>query len=259
MDSLELTTIDAWIAPCALMLPRLFGVFAVVPFLAGGAISNPIRGGVIFVLAMFLSPLADAVNPSGFGGWILISSKEAFIGVMLGLGFGMFIWALQSVGDLIDFQTGSANATFFDPIGGHEGGPTGRFLGWVAIATFISVGGLLAMLQVIIDSYRLWPVGSFYPDMGKVLEQFAIRQGDTLFEWIVKLGAPAVVALLLVELGIGLVGRFVPQLNVFAFSQPVKGVVATLMLLLFMYSLYDWVLAFLRPENGALRFLKDSL
>jgi type III secretion protein T len=217
------------------------------------------RNGLVLMLAIFMSPVAGDMPAMAIGTWLLIAAKEALIGLLLGLGFGIFIWAIQSVGDLIDFQTGSANAPFFDPVGGHEGGPTGQFLGWVVITLFMSVGGMLAMVGVIVDSFRIWPVASFFPNVGAVLEQFAVRQGDTLFLWTVKLAAPVILVLLLVELGIGLIGRVAPQLNVFVFSQPLKSLLANLMILLFLYFIYESLQEFLRPENGVLDFLRSTL
>jgi len=211
------------------------------------------------MLAIFISPIAGDLPSLTLVSWAAIAAKEAFIGVLLGLGFGIFIWAIQSVGDLIDFQTGSANAPFFDPVGGHEGGPTGGFLTRVVITLFVSSGGLLAMVGVIVDSFRIWPVGSFYPHVGEVIEQFAVQQGDTLFLWTVKLAAPVILVLLLVEVGMGLIGRAAPQLNVFVFTQPLKSLLANSMLLLFLYFLYDSLLEFLRPENGVLDFLRATL
>ena len=142
---------------------------------------------------------------------------------------------------------------------GHENGPTGEFLGWMVITLFVSAGGLLAMLGVVVDSYRLWPVASFFPNLGLVIEQFAIRQGDTLFLWIVKLASPVIFVLLLVELGMGLVSRVAPQLNVFVFAQPLKSLLAHLMMLLFLFFVYESLQDFLRPENGVLDFLRSTL
>jgi type III secretion protein T len=189
----------------------------------------------------------------------LIAAKEALIGVLIGLGFGVFIWAIQSAGDLIDFQTGAGNAAFFDPAAGHEGGPTGNFLGWLVITLFVSAGGLLVLIGVLIDSYRIWPVASFFPKIGAVIEQFAVRQGDSLFLWIVKLSAPVIFVLLLVDLGMGLVARIAPQLNVFVFAQPLKSLLATLMMLLFLFFLYDSLQIFLRVDNSVLNFLRSTL
>jgi type III secretion protein T len=129
----------------------------------------------------------------------------------------------------------------------------------LAITLFVAAGGLLAMLGVVVDSYRLWPLGSFLPDVGRVLEEFAIRQGDTLFLWIVKLAAPVLLVLVLVELGMGLVNRAAPQLNVFVFSQPLKSLLATLMLTLFLFFVYDSLVEFLRPSNGVIEFLRHAL
>ena len=179
MGSIEVANLEKFFTAVALTLPRLFAIFAVVPFLSGGMITGVVRNGLLLMLAMFMSPVAGEMPQASIGTWILIAGKEALIGLMLGLGFGIFIWAIQSVGDLIDFQTGSSNASFFDPVAGHENGPTAEFLGWMVITLFISAGGLLAMLGVVVDSYRLWPVASFFPNLGVVLEQFAIRQGDT--------------------------------------------------------------------------------
>ena len=121
------------------------------------------------------------------------------------------------------------------------------------------VASTLVFAVVIVDSYRLWPVGSFFPNVGAVLEQFAIRQGDTLFLWIVKLASPVIFVLLLVELGMGLVGRVAPQLNVFVISQPLKSLLAHLMMLLFVFFVYESLQEFLRPENGVLDFLRATL
>jgi type III secretion protein T len=259
METLELSAFEGFFMPVVMTLPRLAAIFAVVPFLSGQMITGVVRGGLLLMLAIYLSPVAGEMPPLSFGLLLLIASKEALIGLLLGLGFGVFIWAAQSVGDLIDFQTGSGNAAFFDPAAGHQNGPTGEFLGWLVIALFVAAGGLLAMLGVIADSYRLWPVASFFPDVGKLLEMFAVRQGDTLFLWIVKLASPVILVLLLVELGIGLVGRVAPQLNVFFVSQPLKSVLAALMLLLFLFFVYESLREFLRPENGVLEFLRRAL
>jgi type III secretion protein T len=257
--STEFAAVEALLGPVMLTLPRLVAMFMVVPFFSGRFINGPVRGGLLFTIALFMSPVAGAMPDLSPALWLLITLKETLIGLLLGLGFGIFIWAVQSAGDLIDFQTGSGNARFFEPAAGHEGGPTGSFLSWLVIALFVSAGGLAALLGVVVDSYRVWPVISFMPNLDRVLEEFVVRQGDTLFLWIVKLVSPVVMVLLLVELGMGLVGRMAPQLNVFVFSQPLKSLLAHMMILLFLFFLYDSLQVFLRPENGVLDFLRHTL
>ncbi len=243
----------------ALTLPRLLAIFSVVPFFSGRVLTGTVRNGFLLMLALFMAPMMGEVPDLTLAGWLLIAVKEGVIGLLLGLGFGIFIWAIQSVGDLIDFQTGSSNAAFFDPTGGHENGPTGDFLGWLVITLFVSAGGLRALVGVTVDSYRLWPVVQFMPSFGAVLEEFAVRQGDTLFLWIVKLGAPVILVLLIVELGLGLIGRLAPQLNIFSMAQPIKRLLSGLMMLLFLFFVYESLQEFLRPSNGVLEFLRLAL
>ena len=259
MQNFAIGSVENVFLSVVLTMPRLISIFAVAPFLSGKLIPATARNGLFILLALFMSPVVGDMPPMSMFATLMIIAKEALIGALLGLGFGIFIWAIQSVGDLIDFQTGSANAAFFDPVAGHEGGPTSGFLGWLAITLFVAAGGLLAMIGVIVDSYRLWPVASFFPNIGQVLEQFAVRQGDTLFLWIVKLSAPVLLVLVLVELGMGLISRVAPQLNVFVFAQPLKSLLATLMMMLFLVFVYESLQEFLQPSNGVLEFLRHAL
>lgn len=256
---LDLAPVEALVYPTLQAMPRIAAVFAVLPFMSGTMLAGAARGGIVLVLAAYLGPAAGPVPGGGIAAWILIAGKEALIGLLLGLGFGVPIWAVQSMGDLIDVQTGSSNADFFDPVGGHEGGRTGEFLGWLVGSLFVVGGGLLALVGALHDSFRLWPAASFSPRLGEVLQAFVIQQGDNLFAWTLKLAMPVVMVLLLAELGIGLVGRISPQLNVFVFAQPIKYLLAVLMLVLLLYTLYQSLLGFLIPENPVLRFLRTAL
>lgn len=243
----------------AMTLPRLYAVFMVVPFLSGRMLTGAVRHALVFMLAAFMSPAIGELPPLDIGVVLTLVAKEALIGFMLGVGFSVFLWAIESVGDLIDFQTGSGNAAYFDPVAGHERGPTAQFLSWTVVTVFISAGGLLAMMGTVLDSYRLWPVGQWLPHLSDVLERFVVHEGDKLFTWIVKLAAPVLVVLLLVELGIGLINRFVPQLDVFTFTQPIKNLLAVFMQLLFLFFIYESLQEFMRPGNGALDYLNGLL
>jgi type III secretion protein T len=260
MASLELAALESVASMVSLTAPRLVALFAVLPFFSGSMLPGMARNGLVLMLALFMAPLAGAESaPASLALWLAIAAKEALIGTLLGMSLGIFVWALQGVGELIDFQTGSGNAAMFDPVAGHQIGPTAQFLGWLVMILFISSGGLLALVGVIVDSYRLWPVASFFPKTGLVLEQFVVRQGDTLFQWTVKLAAPVICVLVLVEVGMGLISRVAPQLNVFVLAQPLKSLLAHLMLLLCLYLVYASLQDFLRPDNGVIDFLRAAL
>lgn len=256
----DLSNFESLFVPILVTMPRILATFAVVPMFSGRVMTGFIRHSFVVMLAMFFAPVVGENVPQLHALTMLtIVAKEILIGLMLGLAFGLFLWAIQAVGDIIDFQTGAANATFFDPVTGHEGGPTGSFLSKLLITLFISIGGLLMMLGILVESYKIWPITSFMPHIDAIIEQFVIRQGDTLFTWIIKLGAPVVLVLLLTDFGLGLVSRFAPQLNVFVFAQPLKGFLATLMMILFLTFVFDLMQTFMQPGNDVLSFLKAML
>lgn len=257
---IDLAAIESLFLQVMMTTPRLMIIFWVVPFFSGQMLSGFVRSAIVVMLAVFFSPMAGEALPTmALVTWLVVIFKEVLIGLMLGLAFGLFIWSIQSVGDLIDFQTGSANAAFFDPVSEHEGGPTSSFLTQLAVTLFIAAGGLLTMLAIVVESYQIWPLTSFLPRLDAVLEQFVVRQGDTLFSWIVRLATPVILVLLLAELGLGLVGRFVPQLNIFVLSQPLKSLLATLMMILFLMFVFESLQGFLQPGNDVLAFLRAML
>lgn len=251
--------LGAFFQSIVLALPRLLALFIIAPFFAGSVVTGIVRNGVVLVLALFVSPMtAGVAPPESLAHWIGIVLQEGVVGLLLGLGVGIFIWALQSVGDLIDFQTGSGSASFYDPTAGHENGPTGELLGWLGITLFMAGGGMVALATLVIESYRLWPVGQMLPHWGRLMHVFAVREGDTLFGWVVRLAAPVIAMLVLAEIGLGLLNRAAPKLNVTSFAQPLKSVLAVLMLLLALTFFHQALMDFLRVDHGLMQFLRSA-
>ncbi|GAA0798992.1 type III secretion system export apparatus subunit SctT [Cupriavidus gilardii] len=245
------------VMPILMVMPRLLTAFTVVPFLSHQSIPGVARNGIVLAIALFVSPGARVDIDAVAGGlWLLLILKEAFIGLLLGMAFGLFFVALQMIGELIDFQTGSGNATFFDPVTQQEDGPMENLLSHLGIALFASFGGLFAMTGVIVESFAFWPVMSFGPDVSLSSFQFANIYAGTMFSWVVKLAAPILLLLVIVELGFALIARFVPQFDVFQFAQPVKITVAFLMLVLMLSVMVDTLQGFLRPDNALIDLLR---
>lgn len=131
-----------------------------------------------------------------------------------------------------------------------------NLLSHLGIALFASFGGLFAMTGVIVESFAFWPVMSFGPDVSLSSFQFANIYAGTMFSWVVKLAAPILLLLVIVELGFALIARFVPQFDVFQFAQPVKITVAFLMLVLMLSVMVDTLQGFLRPDNALIDLLR---
>lgn len=250
----------AFFAPILLGLPRVGAAIIVAPLFPTSLFPTMLRGAVVVALSLYLYPhLAANIPPMmSLLEWIGLVGKEVLIGALLGFAAGTLIWAFETAGALLDFQVGFSNSQYFDPFGGHEAGPMSQF--WVRLGTvlFIAAGGLQVLAALLFESFRLWPVTSFYPSLSH-FEDFASGSIRTFMDLVVRLAAPAVLLLALIDFGFGLVSRVVPQLNVFFFTMPIKGALSAVMLALYLSYVSDIVATQLSDLGTSLQHLQPVL
>jgi type III secretion protein T len=110
-------------------------------------------------------------------------------------------------------------------------------------------------VTLLFESFRLWPIGELYPDVGAQLLMLGATSFGSLAELTVRLAAPIILLLVLVDLGFGLVNRVVPQLNVFFFTMPIKGALVALMIALYLSYLFDIAAGQVEHLSGFLKRL----
>jgi type III secretion protein T len=93
---------------------------------------------------------------------------------------------------------------------------------------------------VLFASYAAWPVVSFWPQVADPkFALFFLRQVDLIMYYTVLLAAPVVMLTFLTDLGLGLINRFAPQLNVFFLAMPIKSGLAIFVLVIYFTTLMD--------------------
>ncbi|MES2888915.1 MAG: type III secretion system export apparatus subunit SctT [Pseudomonadota bacterium] len=228
--------------PVLMGLPRIGAALLVLPLMPNAVVPRLVRAGVAMVFVLSAYPmLAQSVAGLNWDAaqWMAFVLKEGFIGAMIGYAMGMLLWALGAVGAIIDTQAGYNNAQIFDPFGGHTQGPLSILLTQFGVFLFMCFGGLQVFLQLLYESLQLWPVNAFTPSLGPVFRDLAIQSSTSLLELATRLSAPVIGALLVVELGVGLLNKLAPQLNTYFFAMPLKGLAAMLVLVLMMSHLLD--------------------
>ncbi len=248
-------------APTLAAVPRIGAAVTVAPLFPTSLFPMLLRSAICVALSLCLYPHMAAHMPADMSPllWLALIAKEVLIGALLGVAVGAFVWVFESVGAVIDYQIGFSNAEVFDPFGGHDTGLLGRFMTRLGVVLFLVGGGLQTFASLLFESFHLWPVASFYPSLTERLADFAGGSVRTLTELTVRLAAPAVLLLALVDLGFGLVGRVVPQLNVFFFTMPLKGALAALMFALYLSYLADVVAGQMSGLPGWLERLQPAL
>ena len=113
---------------------------------------------------------------------------------------------------------------------------------------------------LLFESYRLWPVFQWWPPLGPDAALVALRMLDQYMLLSVLLASPVILVMFLSEVGLALMSRFVPQLQVFFLAMPIKSALAMLMFALYAVVLFDHVEVVIRENtDGALSTLHQML
>jgi type III secretion protein T len=214
--------------------PRLMGLHLAMPSFSDGAIPAQVRAGLTISLGLFVMPLilAQAQPPQSMLGFFALGAKELFLGFAFGFPFALFNWAAQSAGDLISFGSGASMSAFFDPVAHEEITPMGNLLKRYAEAIFFITGAYTLLLGALFESYRIWPVGSFYPVLDQGGIDLFVSAFGHFFGSAIMLAFPALTVMFMITFSLALISRYVPQLNVFFLSMPLQCLAACLMLAL---------------------------
>jgi flagellar biosynthetic protein FliR len=209
-----------------LILIRISIVLFMFPILGSGIWPNLLKAGLALMISIVLFPVVQP-DPTLFpetvlGGARLILS-ELVLGLIIGLTVRLFFTAVQLAGQLVGFQMGFAIANVLDPEWGLQGPILAQMGYWVASLIFILLNGHHVLLSTLAESFAVVKVGSLGLNDGLFHKMLEVS-GD-MFTMAVKLGAPAIAALLMTSAAFGILARVVPQMNILIAAFPVKIVV----------------------------------
>ena len=218
--------------------PRAMALLVVFPLMPGNSMF--LRTGMALTLVLFCFPiLAPAVinAPDDGLAWAVFTFKEIVLGSVLGWSYAVIIWAMEYAGTLLDSQTGTANASIFDPLSNQETALISLFFKQFSLFIFITAGGVTAMLESYAVSLVAWPVTLSLPFDAAALAKFFTAGGANIQSMAMSLGLPILSLLFFIDITLGLMNRSIPQLNAFTLASPVKFA-ASLVALSMMATMY---------------------
>lgn len=258
MDDVVLAPLRGTLLTVVLCLTRMTAASLLVPFLGGQAIQVPVRVSILASIGLVLYPMIEPTVPHELAPPFVLAGlflKEAMLGLLLGFLAAKMFWVALGIGTVVDNQRGSTIAESIDPSSHEQVSPTGQFLQQALIAVFYSTGGFLIFLTAMFESYSAWPVFTFYPTLHQSFPEFFLGQLDDITRLTVVLGSPLLITLFISEMGLGLINRFAPQLNVFFLAMPVKSLVAFIVMVFYLPFLVDYF----SKETGTADHLLDWL
>jgi flagellar biosynthetic protein FliR len=228
---IDISFLPSLAATFMLVFARVGTMVMILPGLGEMSVSRRVRLSIALVLAAVLLPLhrnAYQVDLRSFGPLIAMLGQEIFIGAVLGLTARLMISALHVAGFVIAQQLGLGFVTAVDPTQGQQGLLVGNFLTVLGITLVFAADLHHLVIAALNDSYALFRPGEL-PLLGDVAA-LTTQTIATAFRIGIQLAAPFLVFGILFNLGLGVLSRLMPQMQVFFVGLPLSILLGLLML-----------------------------
>ena len=202
---------------------RVSLIVFLLPFYGGESIPVQVKGAACIVLSIAVWPhlsFDGAYFPAHPFGIALLLGTELLLGLMLGLCVHFVFAGIQTGGQMLGFQMGFTMIQVADPLSGQQISITSHLLYMVSMVIFLSLDGHLVLLRALTATFTLIPPGEFFFRPPVFMEVF--RLSGEMFILCIKIAAPVLAALFLIELALALMARAAPQMNLLMVGMPLK-------------------------------------
>ena len=221
MISLTTAEINAWIVAFFFPLARILALVTTAPPFNNPGLNTQARLilglAIAFALAPALPP-SVAIDPAS-GPGLLLLALQVLIGLTMGFAMRLVFSAIDLAGTMISNQMGLGFATAYDPQSAAQTAVISEFLGMLALLVFLAINGHLMVIATLGESFALLPISADVIADASWLN--IANAGGVIFSSGVLLSLPVVVALLIANIALGVLGRVAPQLNLMAIGFPI--------------------------------------
>ena len=249
-------------------LCRLAPIVTMAPFLAA-KLPSPIKVGILISFTIIFLPhlaITCTALPDTNITFIGYMVKEIFIGFILAFLVCIPFYFAQTAGVLIDFLRGASSLQVSDPFSQAQTSPIGNLYNYVLIAMFYSIGGVFYFFDSILISYDLIPPDKFINPLFFSLQQpfwqTIIALTTKVVALSIQLSAPALLAILMTEVFLGIANRLAPQVQIAFLGMSLKSLLGLTLLcsgwFFILEQLQKQTLLWLKEINRILSLIQPS-
>ena len=207
-----------------LIFLRMSGFVFTAAILNSASVSAPLK--ILLSLVLTMTVFNTVANSTALvaikemdDSLITLAAKEIFIGLAIGFTTRIFFFAIGMAGELISVSMGLGQAQIFNPMMGSMGNVMEQF--FVALATLLYMGlnGHHFMIEGLVNSFEVVTISATGVKALGFLEVATYAQEFFIFG--IKIAAPVMISMLVVQVGVGILSRAVPQINVLMTAAPV--------------------------------------
>jgi len=232
-----------------LTLFRMSVVLFVMPFF-GDTMPNVIKATLLIVLTLAVWPKLSfpaEYFPAHPANLVAMFAGEIVLGMSLGIIVRMLIAAVQVGGGIINFQMGFSMVNAIDPLTGQSEPVTTHLIYMCTMLTFLALNGHLNLIKALGTSFEIVPPGGLFLTPKLMTEVMVFSK--QMFILGVRIAAPVILALFLVDLALALISKMAPQMNVMTMGFPIKIMVGFLFLSFIMEQMSAYVTNFIESMD----------
>ena len=237
-----------------LALVRVLAILSFIPLLGGSVIPLQTRILLGVLLTLMLLPwetMEQVPNTLSLFPFTIAIGQELIIGVVAGYATALTFAAIQITGEMIGFSSGFNSGRILNPAFGEPGSTLDQFFLMISLLFFMVINGHHIMILAIQRTFSILPVNSSLPTIP--IEQIT-RMAADLFTTGIELALPAVGALVMADITLGLLSKASPQIQVFFLGLPIKIAIGLLAVTFSLSLLHPVIIELL--ENTGMRMLK---
>ncbi|MDL2273062.1 flagellar biosynthetic protein FliR [Oscillospiraceae bacterium OttesenSCG-928-G22] len=220
-----------WISYFALIFCRMAALFTLSPVLGRRNLPNQARillSALLALIVVNLRPMPDGFMVNSLFGYLLLVVNEILVGLVIGYITTVFFSLTFVAGQVIDMQTGFGMVQVFDVQANVQVPIYGSILNMMMLLAFVISDGHVALVSLMFSTYDYLPVGGGVLT-GEVVEVL-LKSFFTAFSMAINVAIPVIAAILLAEVGMGIIVRTAPQMNVFVVGVPIKIIIGFLII-----------------------------
>lgn len=239
-----------------LITGRMTGCVAFNPLLGRRGVPSLVKAGLILLLSLSVFSITPVrlEMPSTLLGLALMFLMEMFLGYVLGLVVNLFFYIPMMAGSVIDMQMGLSMASTYDPASGIQVTATSTLLNILMSLLFFAANGHHTLIRIFLASGRVVPFGAVALGENFYGAMIQIFLDCTLLG--VKLAMPILAAELMGQVGMGILMKAIPQINVFAINIELKVIIGLVLIMLMLFPFSEFLL---EAETQMLVALQDVL
>jgi flagellar biosynthetic protein FliR len=220
----------AWVQHALWTFFRIAGVLMTAPVIGSKIAPRQVRLGLGLALTLIVMPLTPVTPAQAIfsAAWCLTTLQQFMIGVVIGFVLMLAFEAVVMAGEIIAYGMGLSFAQLADPVRGTSTPVVGQFLMLLATLLFLAMGGHLILIATLADSFRTVPISA--GGIGTAQLGALIAWSGVVFSGGLQIALPVMIALLLVNMGFGLLSRATPSLNFQSVGFPISLLAGLLLL-----------------------------